>query len=412
MTKAYGYLPKNQRILWIALRIVILGWGVYGLFHGSVVEFLEAIFAIIFTHLWDFFQIFGKKSFIIEVEASTQTMLSLFIFIAVCIGSTLNNRTTFEHFDIVTHCASGVLSAWFGYDFANIIYRKRGDLGPAMSSLFSLAFALSIAVGWEIYEFSMDKLYGMTLQKGNTDTMVDFISCAVGAVITMLFVSFLRNGIIGKNKEKVKEEQNTAVPTLCYDLPVGVVVACILAFAVALYKTYGCFSLIPNFLIMDVYGDTFLQKLPTMLICLAFGAYWILICVIFMCKALKIFDYKFKCEKTLTIVAFVAGFVMLFAQGLDFSPINYGMFMFSFALLLGTFHGYKVPHKIFFGLAILFTFIFGISGIISVVDYYDNTSTDKIQIYAFVSRLVSALIFYIFYGLLEKFSSEYEGIEE
>ena len=207
MTKAYGYLPKNQRILWLILRIVILGWGVYGLFHGSVVEFLEAIFAIIFTHLWDFFQIFGKKSFIIEVEASTQTMLSLFIFIAVCIGSTLNNRTTFEHFDIVTHCASGVLSAWFGYDFANIIYRKRGDLGPAMSSLFSLAFALSIAVGWEIYEFSMDMLYGMTLQKGNTDTMVDFISCAIGAVITMLFVAFLRNGIIGKNKEKEKEER-------------------------------------------------------------------------------------------------------------------------------------------------------------------------------------------------------------
>ena len=207
MTKAYGYLPKNQRILWIALRIIILGWGVYGLFHGSVVEFLEAIFAIIFTHLWDFFQIFGKKSFIIEVEASTQTMLSLFIFIAVCIGSTLNNRTTFEHFDIVTHFASGVLSAWFGYDFANIIYRKRGDLGPAMSSLFSLAFALSIAVGWEIYEFSMDKIYGMTLQKGNTDTMVDFISCAVGAVVTMLFVAFLRNGIIGKNKEQVKEER-------------------------------------------------------------------------------------------------------------------------------------------------------------------------------------------------------------
>ena len=207
MTKAYGYLPKNQRILWLTLRIVILCWGVYGLFHGSVVEFLEAIFAIIFTHLWDFFQIFGKKSFIIEVEASTQTMLSLFIFIAVCIGSTLNNRTTFEHFDIVTHCASGVLSAWFGYDFANIIYRKRGDLGPAMSSLFSLAFALSIAVGWEIYEFSVDKLYGMTLQKGNTDTMVDFISCAIGAVITMLFVAFLRNGIIGKNKEKVKEER-------------------------------------------------------------------------------------------------------------------------------------------------------------------------------------------------------------
>ena len=207
MSKTYGVLPKNQRILWLCLRVVILCWGLFGLFHGSVVEFLEAIFAIIFTHLWDFFQIFGRKSFIIEVEASTQTMLSLFIFIGVCVGSTFNNRTTFEHFDLVTHCASGVLSAWFGYDFANIIYRKRGDLGPAMSSLFSLAFALSIAVGWEIYEFSMDSIYGMTLQKGNTDTMVDFIACAVGAVVTMLLVAFYRNGLMGKNKEKVKEER-------------------------------------------------------------------------------------------------------------------------------------------------------------------------------------------------------------
>ena len=205
MTNSFGYLPKSHKILWIALRVIILAWGVYGLFHGSVVEFLEAIFAIIFTHLWDFFQIFGKKSFIIEVDYLAQTMLNIFIFVAVCVGTTLNNRTTFEHFDLVTHFGSGFLSAWFGYDFANIVYRKRGDLGPAMSSLFSLAFSLSIAVGWEVYEFTMDKLYKMTLQRGNDDTMVDFIACAIGAVLAMFLVAFLRNGIIGKNKEEIKE---------------------------------------------------------------------------------------------------------------------------------------------------------------------------------------------------------------
>lgn len=205
MTNSFGYLPKSHKILWIALRVIILAWGIYGLFHGSVVEFLEAIFAIIFTHLWDFFQIFGKKSFIIEVDYLAQTMLNIFIFVAVCIGTTLNNRTTFEHFDLVTHFGSGFLSAWFGYDFANIVYRKRGDLGPAMSSLFSLSFALSIAVGWEVYEFTMDKLYKMTLQRGNDDTMVDFIACAIGAVLAMFLVAFLRNGIIGKNKEEIKK---------------------------------------------------------------------------------------------------------------------------------------------------------------------------------------------------------------
>ena len=76
------------------------------------------------------------------------------------------------------------------------------------------------------------------------------------------------------------------------------------------------------------------------------------------------------------------------------------------ALLFGTFHGYKVPHKIFFGLAILFTCIFG------VIYVFAEGGTDSIQIYGFILRFIRAIGFYVFYGLLEKFSSEYEGVEE
>ena len=45
----------------------------------------------------------------------------------------------------------------------------------------------------------------MTLQRGNDDTMIDFIMCAIGAVLAMFLVAFLRNGIIGKNKEEIKK---------------------------------------------------------------------------------------------------------------------------------------------------------------------------------------------------------------
>ena len=207
MLQNAGVLPSFHKKLWIALRIIILIWGIYGLLHGSVVEFLEAIFAIIFTHLWDFFQIFGTRSFIVEVPYSSQTALNIFIFVAVVIGSTLNNRTTFHHFDLFTHFVAGFASAWFGYDFANIIFRKRGVLGPGLSAFTSLTFAITLSVGWEIYEFSMDSIYGMDLQireSGVWDTMIDFIMCAIGSVIGMLVITFLRNGIIGKNKEKVK----------------------------------------------------------------------------------------------------------------------------------------------------------------------------------------------------------------
>lgn len=209
MIKEFGTLPKFHKYLWLCLRVVMLLWGIYGLFHGSVVEFLEAIFAIIFTHLWDFFQIFGTRSFIIEVSPETQTGLNIFIFTAVCIGSTLNNRTEVVHFDIVTHFIAGVISAYFGYELANIIFRKRGYLGPAISSFFSICFAQFIAVGWEIYEFSMDSIYGLNLQRresGVVDTMCDFCICAAGSVIGMLWVAFKRNGIIGKNKEEIKKK--------------------------------------------------------------------------------------------------------------------------------------------------------------------------------------------------------------
>lgn len=209
MVKNYGNLPKSYKILWILLRAVIIAWGIFGLFHGSVVEFLEAIFAVIFTHLWDFFQIFGTRSFIIDVTPDSATGLNIFIFIAVCIGSTVNNRTDFEHIDILTHFVAGFISAYFGYDLANIIFRKRGYLGPAVSSFFAVCFAQFIAVGWEIYEFSMDSIYKMNLQRRETgvlDTMTDFCVCAAGSVLGMLSVAFIRNGIIGKRKEKVREE--------------------------------------------------------------------------------------------------------------------------------------------------------------------------------------------------------------
>ena len=207
-------------------------------------------------------------------------------------------------------------------------------------------------------------------------------------------------------EEKAKEEQKPAVPTLCYDLPVNIVIICALSVFAAIYNVILGVSGMSNVLGLQIYGDSFLARLPNILMFLGFSAYWVIITVIFMCRFLKIFDYKFKCEKTLTIIAFVLGFVMLFVQGMDFSPINYGMFMLSFALLFGTFHGYKVPHKIFFGLAILFTCIFG------VIYVFAEGGTDSIQIYGFILRFIRAIGFYVFYGLLEKFSSEYEGVEE
>ena len=207
-----GYIPVTHKILWLVLRVLILGWGVYGLFHGSVVEFLEAIFAIAFTHLWDYFQIAGNFSFITRVDYTTQSMLNVFIFVGVVIGSTLNNRTGFHHFDLITHFFAGFISSWAAYDLAVIVQGRKRRLSPALAGMFCIFAACFIAVGWEMYEFTMDRVYGLLLQNsrpmsdvGLTDTMVDFIMSSIGAVVGMLTVAFYRNGLIGPHKEMYKQ---------------------------------------------------------------------------------------------------------------------------------------------------------------------------------------------------------------
>ncbi|NIQ16387.1 MAG: hypothetical protein GTO02_18945, partial [Candidatus Dadabacteria bacterium] len=61
---------------------------------------------------------------------------------------------------------------------------------PGFMALFAFVFALAFGVIWEMFEFSMDQLFGLSMQKpmfndpsGLTDTMWDLIVDTLGALI-------------------------------------------------------------------------------------------------------------------------------------------------------------------------------------------------------------------------------------
>lgn len=215
-------IPKAQFIFWIIVRISMLICAAYSFITGDVVMGFESIFCFIFTHLWDMFQVFGNGSFIEEVPLLSQTMLNIIIFIGIVFGSYLELFDKISWFDNFTHIMSGVVCAVFGYDFAVIIQRKKGQCAATLAAIFSIMFALSIAVGWEFYEFAMDTLHGTNLQLakegaetamfdiskyrgeygylGLVDTMTDMIMNACGGVVGMIFMIILRN----KKKKSTK----------------------------------------------------------------------------------------------------------------------------------------------------------------------------------------------------------------
>lgn len=216
-----GTIPKGQLIFWIIVRVSLIICSAYSFINGDLVMGFESVFCFIFTHLWDMFQIFGNGSFIEEVPPISQTALNLIIFIGIPFGSYLGLFDRIWWFDIFMHLMSGVVCAVFGYDFAVIIQRKKGQCAATLAALFSIMFALSIAVGWEFYEFLMDTLHGTNLQLakageetagfdlskyhneygylGLFDTMTDMITNATGGLFGMIFMIILRNK--GKNKK-------------------------------------------------------------------------------------------------------------------------------------------------------------------------------------------------------------------
>ena len=208
-------IPKWQLVFWIIVRIAMLVCATYSFIHGNLVMGFESVFCWIFTHLWDLFQILGNGSFIEEVPPISQTMLNLVIFIGIVIGSYLGVFDRYKWFDEFMHIMSGMVCAVFGYDFACIIQRKKGECATTLAAMFSLMFALSIAVGWEFYEFLMDTLHGTNLQLakageetvifdiskfrgeygylGLFDTVTDMMMNTIGGIIGMIFMIIIRN---------------------------------------------------------------------------------------------------------------------------------------------------------------------------------------------------------------------------
>lgn len=203
-------IPASHQVTWWVCRAALFIWGTVLLFLGYTTEFLEAIFAIIFTHLWDMFQLFGGKSFITKVPYSIMTYLNCFIAFGVVVGTTVNKFTSFDYIDVPEHFFAGFIAAAGGYELAVVIQSKQPKdkkISPALASLFALCFAVTITIAWEYYEFTMDRLYGLNLQNsaynsesGLIDTMVDLILGSAGALTGMFVTAFTKNKVRCKKK--------------------------------------------------------------------------------------------------------------------------------------------------------------------------------------------------------------------
>lgn len=132
----------------------------------------------------------------IFIPAELELLAIAFIFAALFLGETRGFYGRFWWWDIALHTTSGVLLGIFGFLLVyvlNGIPRLELHLRPGFVAFFAFCFAIAVGTAWEIFEFAMDQLFGMNMQKpflgdpsGLTDTMWDLIVDMLGALAVTL----------------------------------------------------------------------------------------------------------------------------------------------------------------------------------------------------------------------------------
>ncbi|MEH7249412.1 hypothetical protein V7114_21850 [Neobacillus niacini] len=107
--------------------------------------------------------------------------------------------------DTFLHFLSGAILAFSGIAlYERLVHRDAEvEISPWIIFLFTISFAAFGGVLWEIYEFSSDQFFNMTLQGGgNDDTMIDLISDTGGGLIVAILAGL-------KTKKKLKKKHKS-----------------------------------------------------------------------------------------------------------------------------------------------------------------------------------------------------------
>ena len=115
---------------------------------------------------------FIERNWHIDIPDTLEVIILLFIYAAEVLGEIRAFYVSVPGWDTALHTITGFLSAAVGFSLVDIINRNENtklDLSPVYVAIGAFCFSMTVGVIWEFFEFSMDMLFGLDMQK---DTVV------------------------------------------------------------------------------------------------------------------------------------------------------------------------------------------------------------------------------------------------
>lgn len=123
-----------------------------------------------------------------SMPVSIEFFLTLFLYASLILGEVHGYYTRFWWWDTVLHAGSGIALGFIGFLILYALYRKgKLEASAFLIAFFAFCFALALGALWEVFEFGVDQIFGVNMQKsGLVDTMWDLMVDTVGALITSI----------------------------------------------------------------------------------------------------------------------------------------------------------------------------------------------------------------------------------
>lgn len=195
--KRLSLADKIQLVLSTLLRLSLVVALVFAVLEMN----WTTVFVCVTTLLAAFLPWYLARSYRFYIPVGFEFIIVLFVYATLFLGEVHGFYTRFWWWDLVLHAGSGMAFGFIGFLILYSFYRNNRFKAPPIL-IAALSFSVSLAIGalWEIFEFGMDSIFGLNMQKsGLVDTMWDLIVNTVGAFVASLsgylFLRFHAKGL-------------------------------------------------------------------------------------------------------------------------------------------------------------------------------------------------------------------------
>lgn len=165
---------KNRTKIQMVLTLIVVFSVIRQFFLGNYHNMFLGILTLILFMVPQFLD----KKLSVTIPVGLETVILIFIFSAEILGEINAFYVKIPIWDSILHTTNGFLMAAIGFALIDLFNRSEKfsiKMSPYFVAFFAFCFSMTVGVLWEFFEFSMDQVFGLDMQK-------DWIVTAINSV--------------------------------------------------------------------------------------------------------------------------------------------------------------------------------------------------------------------------------------